>query len=262
LVQNPYSIPSNNFGIWKEYCYHPSYDPDTFISTEDLHHPHTSTIMVKQVQEEQLESSLYTNKSAALIVDWQNTRSPAKSNVKVNHLVHNVILHPDFQLDQLHYFNAAWENQRADLAEAESPLLNTFQHTDIRITIPSGNKDVSPCSFSIPGLYFHKLTTLIKELFESPLSSMFHFTPFKMYRMRPDGNGKECVFSEMYNSDVLWEEHNKVQCMPTNDLTCKQEKVIAALMFWSDTTQLASFGMAKLWPIYMLFGNLSKYVRC
>jgi hypothetical protein len=209
-----------------------------------------------------LESSLYTNKSAALIVDWQNTGSPAKSNVEVNHLVHNVILHPDFQLDQLHSFNVARENQRADLAEAESPLLNTFQHADIRITILSGNKDVSPCSISIPGLYFHKLTTLIKELFESPLSSMFHSTPFKMYRMRPDGNSKERIFSEMYDSDVLWEEHNKVQCALTNDLTCKWEKVIAALIFWSDATQLASFGTMKLWPIYMLFGNLSKYVQC
>ena len=43
---------------------------------------------------------------------------------------------------------------------------------------------------------------------------------------------------------------------------CKREKVVAALMFWSDATHLASFGTAKLWPIYMLFGNLSKYVRC
>jgi hypothetical protein len=34
------------------------------------------------------------------------------------------------------------------------------------------------------------------------------------------------------------------------------------LMFWSDATHLATFGTAKLWPIYLLFGNLSKYVRC
>jgi len=32
-------------------------------------------------------------------------------------------------------------------------------------------------------------------------------------------------------------------------------------MFWSDTTHLANFGTAKLWPIYMFFGNLSKYTR-
>jgi hypothetical protein len=33
-------------------------------------------------------------------------------------------------------------------------------------------------------------------------------------------------------------------------------------MFWSDATHLATFGTAKLWPIYLLFSNLSKYVQC
>jgi hypothetical protein len=262
LVQNPYCTPPNNFGIWKEYRYRPSYDPDAFVSAEDLYRPHTSTIVANQVQEEQLEASAYTNKSTALLVDWQNTGSSAKSNTEVNRLVHEVFLHPDFQLDEVRSFNAVQENQKADLAEAKSPLLQAFQHADIHITIPSGNKDVSPRSFSIPGLYFRKLTTLIKDSFESPLSSMFHFTPFKMYRTRPDGKDKERIFSEMYDSDILWDEHNKVQRAPTDDLTCKREKVVAALMFWSDATHLASFGTAKMWPIYMLFGNLSKYVRC
>ena len=36
---------------------------------------------------------------------------------------------------------------------------------------------------------------------------------------------------------------------------------MAALMFWSDSTHLANFGTAKLWPIYMFLGNLSKYTR-
>jgi hypothetical protein len=126
--------------------------------------------------------SAYTNKSAGLLVDWQNTGSSAKSNNEINCLVHEVILHPDFRLDEVQTFNAARENQKADMAEEKSPaMLQTFQHADIQINVPSGNKDVAPSLFSIPGLYFRKLTTLIKEAFESPLSSMFHLTPFKMY---------------------------------------------------------------------------------
>ena len=39
------------------------------------------------------------------------------------------------------------------------------------------------------------------------------------------------------------------------------EYVVLPLLFWSDTTQLANFGSASLWPIYLYFGNLSKYVR-
>ena len=32
-------------------------------------------------------------------------------------------------------------------------------------------------------------------------------------------------------------------------------------MFWSDCTHLTNFGMAKMWPVYMMFGNLSKYIH-
>jgi hypothetical protein len=88
--------------------------------------------------------------------------------------------------------------------------------------------------------------------------SQLYLTPFKLFRRHPDHD--ECVYSEIYDSDVFLEEHDKVQCARTND-PCEREKVIAALMFWSDATHLATFGTAKLWPIYMQFGNLSKYVR-
>ena len=33
-------------------------------------------------------------------------------------------------------------------------------------------------------------------------------------------------------------------------------------MFWSDATQLTAFSDAKLWPLYIYFGNESKYQRC
>lgn len=32
-------------------------------------------------------------------------------------------------------------------------------------------------------------------------------------------------------------------------------------MFASDATMLASFGTAKIWPLYMFYGNDSKYKR-
>src|SRR6266853_2211649 len=99
--------------------------------------------------------SAYTNKSAGLIIDWQNTGSSVKSNNKINCLVHKVILHPDFQLDKVQTFNVARENQKADMAEAKSPVLQAFQHADIHINIPSVDKDSTPRLFPIPGFYAH-----------------------------------------------------------------------------------------------------------
>ena len=72
------------------------------------------------------------------------------------------------------------------------------------------------------------------------------------------------VYGELYNSDAFIKEHHRVQnCSrpPPDDPGCRLEKVIAALMFWSDSTHLTNFGTAKLWPIYLFFGNLSKYIR-
>ena len=41
----------------------------------------------------------------------------------------------------------------------------------------------------------------------------------------------------------------------------QMEYAIIPLLAWSDETHLSSFGSAALWPIYIYFGNLSKYVR-
>jgi Plavaka transposase len=112
------------------------------------------------------------------------------------------------------------------------------------------------------GLTFCKITTLIRDKFEGPMFTKFHLSPFKLFCKHPYQNKDERIYSEMTDSDVFINEHDKVQCAPTDDPPCKCEKVIAALMFWSDATHLATFGTAKVWPIYMLFGNMSKYVRC
>ena len=107
------------------------------------------------------------------------------------------------------------------------------------------------------------MTSTIKAAFTAPLATQFHYSPFKLFHTSPVTGEEEHVFSEVYNSDVFIEEHDKVQraSLPPESPNCKLEKSVAALMFWSDSTHLANFGMAKLWPVYMFLGNLSKYVR-
>ncbi|THG93149.1 hypothetical protein EW026_g8011 [Hermanssonia centrifuga] len=55
-------------------------------------------------------------------------------------------------------------------------------------------------------------------------------------------------------------EYEKIRATPCAD-GCQLEIVVAAIMLWSDSTHLAQFGNASLWPIYAFFGNQSKYVR-
>jgi len=205
--------------------------------------------------------SLYKTKSVELVMDWQNTGSLAKLNEEINHLVRDVLHHPDFWPEKLKHFNAGRENRKADKAEENSPFLQSFTHATISIDVPSGRKHSTPHPFSIPGLYFCKITILIQEAFKSPLSRHFHLLPFNLYQKHPYGKADKCIFSELYDSDVFYDEHDKVQCALSDDPTCKREKVVMALMFWSDAMHLATFGTTEMWPVYMLFGNLSKYIR-
>lgn len=258
----------NKFGLWREYLHRPSYDPDSLISIEDLANPgfrETPTVTDPCIPPEQPTS--FINKTISLLMAWFNNGNPQKSEAELNALVRDVLLHPDFDVTELEDFDAGRANKQADKdARAALPLFQDFKETMVEIEVPSGVAGVPPMKTSVPGLFHRSLTSIIKAAFTEPLADHFHFSPFKLfYEVRKGAAEKIRVFSELYNSDAFIAEHDRIQRhgkLPPDDLCCTREKIIAALMFWSDSTHLANFGAAKLWPIYMLFGNLSKYIRC
>jgi hypothetical protein len=69
----------------------------------------TNTTIIPEQHETEV-SSPYKNNSVKLVIDWQNTGSSAKSNKELDCLVHNILHHPDFWLDELEHFNAGHEN--------------------------------------------------------------------------------------------------------------------------------------------------------
>ncbi|KAJ6599568.1 hypothetical protein B0H10DRAFT_2441233 [Mycena sp. CBHHK59/15] len=205
-----------------------------------------------------------TNTSTSLLMNWFNNGESGKAIGQLNSLVHDVLRHPKFDVDNLKDLDAGRANKQVDDdAKAAFPLLQNFQHTSVDIEVPSGSRNISPHTFSIPGLYYRSLVSVIKAAFADPLSRYFHFAPFKLFHKVHSTAAQIRVFSELYNSDAFISEHDRLQRhgkLPPDDPDCKREKVVAALMFWSDSTHLANFGAAKMWPIYMLFGNLSKYI--
>lgn len=197
---------------------------------------------------------------------WLNTGSKSKSEGEVDRLVGDVLNAPDFCAEDLCNFSTTCENDCLDAADKTSPLEDRFQVTSITIEVPAGepNNRSTPRTYSIPGLHYRKLLNVITAAFQEPLSHQFHFTPFSLIHQSPITNEEQRVYGELYNSDEFIKEHKRVQnCLPPppDDPGCRLEKVIAALMFWSDATHLANFGTAKLWPIYLFFGNLSKYIH-
>jgi hypothetical protein len=259
IVRNRLQTAANSFGLLREYLYRPSFDPDSFVPEGDLHQIRGTDPMSMLPPS---PTSVHRNESVEMLMNWKDSGTSTKSDAEVNRLVKDVLLDPDFKLEDLRGFNVARENQRSDSAEEKSPFFDSFQTANINIEVPSGTRGVPPGTFSVPGLFYRKLTAVIQAAFSSPLASHFHFSPFKLFYRSPSGE-EERVFSEVYNSDVFIEEHDNVQRapLPPDQPDCKLEKVVAALMVWSDSTHLANFGTAKLWPIYLLFGNVSKYIR-
>ena len=170
---------------------------------------------------------------------------------------------PTFQFLDLKGFSACQENDIADKADTKSTLLTSFSEASVDIEVPSGAKNVPSAKFSVTGLHYHPLLSILRSVFADPLAAKFHLSPYKMFHKSPTSGVEQHVYSEMYDSDAFIEEHDWVQhaTLPPDDPDCKRIKVVAAMMFWSDSTHLANFGTAKLWPIYMMLGNLSKYVR-
>lgn len=256
IVRDSVRTMANSFGLWREYLHRPSFDPDT--SVPFLGKAQTNMIETSGAVYEASSK----NPTIDLLLDWQNTGSEMKSNGKVNKLV-DILRHPDFVVEDLYGFDATHENRLRDLQDKKSPELKGFLETTVKIEVPSGAKNVPSSILEVPGLQHRKLITVIRSAFESPLASKFHYSPFKLFHQPVGSEHPERVYSELYNSDAFIKEHDRVQRapVPEEESNCGLEKVVAALMFWSDATLLANFGTAKLWPIYMFLGNLSKYTR-
>ncbi|KAJ4493206.1 hypothetical protein C8R41DRAFT_764823 [Lentinula lateritia] len=207
------------------------------------------------------------NPTQTLLTGWQNNGNSTKSNGEMDKLA-NLIQRPEFQVSELQGYSAHTANAKITQADENwdyNKLKDSFLETSVDIEVPSGDKNIPSKVFSIPGLLYRRPLSVIRAAFASRLANQFHYTPFRLFQTSesPDGsdNDVQRVHTDIYNSDAFIQEHYRVLRAPTDDPDCKREKVVAALMCWSDATQLANFGTAKLWPIYMLFGNLSKYIR-
>ncbi|KAJ7455182.1 hypothetical protein FB451DRAFT_1049027 [Mycena latifolia] len=265
IVRETYQTVANTFGLWRAYLHRPTYDPDSLISVDDLSNQFPAGPPEAPPQLSTKAPQPSANASTTLLMSWQNNGHTTKSAGQLNSLVHDVLLDPKFKIEELKGFNAERAEKQVEKDAAEAfPLLQDFQTASVEIEVPSGSTSIPSRVFSIPGLYYRSLVSVINAAFADPLSRHFHFAPFKLFHKVRSNAAQIRVFSEIYNSDAFIKEHDNVRlrgALPPDDPNCKLEKVVAALMFWSDSTHLANFGNAKLWPIYMLFGNLSKYIR-
>lgn len=197
-------------------------------------------------------------------MNWFHTGGTQKSESEITRLVQEVISAPEFKPEDLAGFNTNRENKELDKAQNSPDNPTPFQDDDwrevsVEIEIPVPKKGSPPEKFNVPGLHHRSIVEVIKATFGAPTALPFHLTPFR--RIHVDPTGKETrIYDEVYSSQAFEDAHNDLQKQPRVD-GCMLERVIAGLMFWSDSTHLANFGTASVWPLYMYYANLSKYAR-
>ena len=112
----------------------------------------------------------------------------------------------------------------------------------------------------VHGIQHRSLVDLIiSKVQQSSTSKPFTGTPFTEWWCPPQSTKPIRIYGEAYSSDVaikLYEDIKKVPPPPDHP---NIQSVVVLVMLGSDATHLADFGTASLWPVYVFFGNESKY---
>lgn len=213
--------------------------------------------------------SPFRNSTIFRLINWYHSSSGEMSISRLNSLVKDVINPPDFQIDHLENFSAKRELERLDNEEdASFPFSNQNVWKTTTITIPLPAEGIMHASehdapvLEVPGVHHRSLVEAITTAFQDEITKEFHYIPHHLFWKPTPESKPERVITDLFNSDAFYGEFIDLSKRHPPPISGPHiETAIAALMLWSDSTHLAEFGTASLWPIYLLFGNQSKYSR-
>jgi hypothetical protein len=184
--------------------------------------------------------------------------STTKSQRDLQSLV-NVIEDPDFKKEELSGLNVAQELKKMDKLPSLVPG-GDWKESVVKVSLPAPKTKVREADAPVMEVtvWHCCLVSIMIEIFTGKAFQDIHLTPYAMYQ-KQDGKPDIRVVTEVYNTDAAIKEHQRIQ-KAHNKAGGVMECVVACFMMWSDSTHLAQFGTALLWPVYAAFGNISKYI--
>ncbi|KAG1767894.1 hypothetical protein EV702DRAFT_946034, partial [Suillus placidus] len=261
----------NHYGIYRTYHGNlPTHNPDDLVSLASISDSPTFGRQREQIGARPwwsgFGSSLqavkdnyfapFLNVTTFLLMCWFYSGSNMKSLAELDRLINEVILVKEFDRADLQGFRAAKEVERLDNYHGDPEDIHSsfsandgWHETNVKIRVPADgvmheSLEHAP-EFLVPGLFYRRPIEVIKNTFREASAEHFHFTPFEQhYRPSPDAPPQR-IYSEIYTSPAMLEEHDHILSQPHED-GCTLETVVAAIMLWSDSTHLASFGTASL----------------
>ncbi|KIO05466.1 hypothetical protein M404DRAFT_70977, partial [Pisolithus tinctorius Marx 270] len=265
-VHGSFQSERDFFGICRQYLHCPSFEPDSFVS---------STLLAKGVHvvpRPHLPPPPYpfANMTIYHLMQWMNMGSKHKSEGKVTRLIQAMLLAEDFNSVDLHGFSSNRHLQllNEDHAPGESSgnsevvFPDNWKVSSVDIKVPTRTKTNQGSSqkYSVLGFHYRSLVEVICSVFNDIQAKTFHLWPFEQIWHDPITGKVQQAFGELYTLDS-WTNAHAVLQKQALEPGCKLERVIPGLMFFSDATHLATFGNAKAWPLYLYFGNISKYAH-
>ncbi|EJD40078.1 hypothetical protein AURDEDRAFT_170852 [Auricularia subglabra TFB-10046 SS5] len=256
----------NKFGLWKEYQYPPSVDPEDLADSADCLAPKLRPSPSNSLQPTNRISNVVTSKSHQLLLQWHTSGSGKKSLQDTTHLVEDVLRDPEFDLAD--FRDNSWKRTFSTVGESVEGDNDGWTAESVTIDVPIMRRfrhlhdGAHSMGYILHGFQHRRLCPLIRYILECEESSAaWTFDPYRLFVTREDGQ-VERVYGEVYCSDAMIEEHAKIQekVIP-EDQGGALPRCVIALMFGSDATHLAQFGTSSIWPGYMMFGNESKYRR-
>jgi hypothetical protein len=170
--------------------------------------------------------------------------------------------------EELSGFKAVTELRRLDDFTARSRIAGgPWQTASIKIKLPcmrankpSFTREEDAPVFEVPGVRYRSLVDLVISRVQDPTTSgSFVRTPFTEWWCPLQGSTPIRVYGEAYSSTIAIQLSEEIKAIPPPLDHPDIESVVVLLMLGSDATHLANFGTASLWPIYVFFGNMSKY---
>lgn len=269
----------DSMGLYRVYPTRPTLIPDADYSLPDLvdaptlaqnlppQSKHTGRFEpTTQITLDNLYS-MFSNPTAGLLMLWQYSGSTMKSISELNRLA-AYTGDPLFNPADALSFSHDRERKRISkyLQDESNPFRaeHGWMHTTLEVPLIKENVQyTSEDDLSIPlidvKVVHRSITEIMESIFKDAIASTFHMTPFQQFWNVSEDRAVK-VYSEVYSSSMMLEMHNEVNALP-RDINDPYERVVVPLLVWSDATQLANFGDASLWPIYLSFGNQSKYTR-
>lgn len=276
----------NSFGVFRKYlsAYISSHNPEDTDPFSDIPSAQPSSVASRSATTESIGSNLgassgqnesdplstSTNPTRDLLLGWWSTEGSREGIGSLGSLV-NCLTHPRFDVSDLQDFNpvsALRQFERTNISSTPETTLapgDGWKTGTVKIKVPCTGvkqREEDAPEFTIGGVLYRDAVEVIANELKDPESfENLHIKPFEEWWKPEEDDDPVRVYSEVYTSDAMLEAERDLQSALKTTPGPQLEMFIVSALLYSDSTSLASFGSASLWPVYLFIGNLSKYVR-